>query len=314
MTDQRRLRVTEVRSLCPEIRQITLEPLEGTALMGFQPGSHLILHAGEHRNAYSLTGDGIMPSRYTVSVLKRNDDDGSAWLHQHLAPGSEITAEGPVSMFAPVHNQQHALLVAGGIGITPVLSHVSALASLQKSAEVIYAYKPHRGAHVEDLRAICDSAGFRLTEVSSAGECQEVLRRRMADQPVGSHAYACGPVNMLESFLAIGAQLGWPEYRLHLERFEAPELDPGEEFSLRVSGNPEKMTVPAGVSILETLESAGYTVPNMCRQGVCGQCQISVRSADSLEHRDFVLTEEEKAAGHSLMACVSRGTDVEVTL
>lgn len=217
-------------------------------------------------------------------------------------------------MFAPVHNQRHALLVAGGIGITPVLSHVSALAALQKSAEVIYAYKPHRGAHIEDLRAVCDSAGFRLTEVSLARDCQEVLRRRMADQPVGSHAYACGPISMLESFLQIGAEAGWPEYRLHLERFEAPELDPGEEFSLRVSGNSEQLTVPAGVSILETLESAGYTVPNMCRQGVCGQCEISVRSAGRLEHRDFVLTQEEKAAGSSLMACVSRGTDVEVTL
>ncbi|NLS10721.1 oxidoreductase [Nesterenkonia sp. MY13] len=314
MTDQRRLRVTEVRSLCPEIRQITLEPLEGTALMGFQPGSHLILHAGEHRNAYSLTGDGIMPSRYTVSVLKRNDDGGSAWLHQHLAPGSEITAEGPVSMFAPVHNQQHALLVAGGIGITPVLSHASALAALQKSAEVIYAYKPHRAAHVDQLREICHSAGFRLTEVTSAGNCRKALRDRMSDQPVGSHAYVCGPMSMLESFLEIGAAAGWPEYRLHLERFEAPELDPGEEFALRVSGSPEDLRVPVGVSILETLESAGYSVPNMCRQGVCGQCQISVRSAGSLEHRDYVLTEEEKAAGGSLMVCVSRGTDVEVAL
>lgn len=313
-TTERPMRVVESGLICPEVKHLVLEAADGGPLVGFQPGSHLILHAGGHRNAYSLTGNGLIPSRYTVSILKREGDGGSAWIHKNLSPGTEIVVEGPRSMFPPVHNQRHALLVAGGIGITPILSHTAALAESGSSGEIIYAYKPERPAHVEELRKLCATAGFRFIEVSSAAQCREVMAARFADQPLGSHAYACGPISMLDAFLESGRATGWPDYRLHVERFEAPGLEPGHDFSLIVADTGRALTVPSGTSVLQTLEGAGYAVPNMCRQGVCGECRISVTRTQSLEHRDFVLTEEEKAAGDSMMSCVSRGEDVEVIL
>lgn len=315
-TGVRTLRVVDARDAAPDVRHIVLADSGGGGLTPYEPGSHLVVSAGGHRNAYSLVGDGLNPDRYAVSVLRRGQGRGSDWLHDHLRVGDDLEVEGPRSSFAPRHDQRHALLVAGGIGITPILSHARAARRWARSAEVLYSYRPGRAAHLDDVRALAAEGAIRLVEADSVAATRELLAARFAAQPLGTHAYACGPVSMLETYLELGTAAGWRAERLHLERFEAPELDPGVEFTVSLATTGGRLTVPSGVSLLQTLLDAGLAVPNLCRQGVCGECRVPVRSG-AIEHRDLVLSDAEKRAGDTMLSCVSRagtGPEIEVDL
>lgn len=309
----RTLRVIRADEIAAGINHIVLADPTGSPLAAYEPGSHVIVNAGEFRNAYSLVGDGVNPAEYAISVLRRDAGGGSEWIHEFLKPGVEVEIEGPRSLFAPQYDQKHSLLVAGGIGITPILSHARALARWGGTADILYAYRPGFAAHVEELRALADSEKIWVFEANNREQAREMLSQLFADQRLGTHAYACGPIEMLDSYIELGERAGWPVGRLHLERFEAPELDPGEPFAARVVSRGITVDVPSGVSLLDALNEAGVAVPSLCRQGVCGECQISV-SAGQIEHRDLVLGNDEKAAGNTMLCCVSRGKDLEVDL
>jgi dimethylamine monooxygenase subunit B len=312
-TGPRQMRVTALTHLTGDVLHIAMENPDGHVLTSYQPGSHVILGAGEVRNAYSLTGDGLNPRQYAVSVLRRASGSGSRWLHDNLSVGGMVEVEGPRCHFAAVANQRRALLVAGGIGVTPILSHARAAARLGGSAEIVYSYRPGHAAHLDDLRDLATLPGIALYEVTGVEETRQLLAERLADQPLGAHAYACGPAAMLETYEELAAAAHWPRARVHLERFAAPEQDPGDPFEVTLASTGERLAVPAGVSLLERLLEHGVAVPNLCRQGVCGECRIPVRGG-AIQHRDFVLSDDEKQEGASMLCCVSRGQDIEVDL
>lgn len=311
----RPLLVTALTRLTPDVLHIELAEPGGAPLAPYQPGSHLVVDTGAgRRNAYSLTGDGFNPHRYEISVLRLADGEGgSASLHANLEVGRLLEVEGPRSMFPAAHDQRHALLVAGGIGVTPVLSHARALARAHRSATVLYSYRPGHAAHLDDLRAL---AGDRiaLVEATTVAETQSALQALFESQPFGTHAYACGPPAMLDAYELTALEAGWPAGRVHLERFVAPELDPGDPFTATVGSTGQKVEVPSGTSLLDGLLAAGVPVNYLCKQGVCGECRIPVRTAQALLHRDFVLTAEERETATHIMACVSRGHDIELDL
>ncbi|MFT3660281.1 MAG: PDR/VanB family oxidoreductase [Gordonia sp. (in: high G+C Gram-positive bacteria)] len=312
-TAPRLLRVAEIVPLTESVKHFRFTPTDGTPLIPFQPGSHVIVTAGDHRNAYSLVDDGLLPTSYGISVLRRGEGGGSDRLHDHLAVGDEIEVEGPRSMFAPVADQHHALLVAGGIGVTPILSHARAAVRDGGTADVLYSYRPGHAAHLTELRELAERPGITLHEATGVPETTEALTRLLRHQPLGTHAYACGPAPMLETYRALAAGAGWPAARVHLEMFAAPEQDPGEPFTVTLTASGRTVEVPSGVSALQSLLDAGVAVPNMCRQGVCGECRIPVTGGEVV-HRDFVLTEEERTRGDSMLCCVSRGSNIEVPL
>ena len=303
-TGSRTMRVVAFRPLTDAITHFRFAPLDG-ALTPYQPGSHLIVQAGATRNAYSLVDDGMYPDSYGISVLRKDTGGGSEWLHANVAEGELIEVEGPRPMFAPVLDQRHALLVAGGIGVTPILSHARAAARDGLTVEIVYSYRPGQSAHVEDLRALAEQPDVTLHEVTGVDETIALLAERFAAQPLGTHAYACGPAPLLDTYQRIAASAGWPSARVHLERFTAPEQDPGDPFSVSLADGTV-IDVPPGVSLLERLVDNGVEVTNMCRQGVCGECRIPVR-AGQITHRDYVLSDEERASGDSMLCCVSRG-------
>ncbi|MDV6271236.1 PDR/VanB family oxidoreductase [Rhodococcus globerulus] len=296
-----------------DVLRITLRAAHGGALAPYQPGSHIIITAGDVRNAYSLIGADLNPHRYEISVLRTPDGNGSSWLHAHSKIGTLLEVEGPRCLFPPVTNQRHALLVAGGIGVTPVLSHARAIARSGGSADIIYSYRAGHAAHLDDLRALADRTNIDLIETTTVAETVTALSACFARQPLGTHAYACGPPAMLETYEQIAESAGWPSARVHSERFTAPDLDPGEPFTVQLASTGRIIEVPAGVSLLERLLDSGVKVNNLCRQGVCGECRIPVLSG-TLHHRDYVLTDAERESAQSMMCCVSRGTDIEVDL
>lgn len=304
------LEVADLADPAPGIRTVALRRPGGGPLPAHPPGSHVVLDCGDRRNAYSLTGDGSVSEEYRVSVLLcAEGDGGSAFVHG-LRMGDVVTASRPRSAFAPVSTARHHLLVAGGIGITPMLSHARAAVRWKRSFKLLYGHRPGAGAHLAELRELC---GDRLAAHGSTAEMLAAVRAALADRPIGTHVYVCGPGPLIAFVEETAAELGWPGERVHAERFSAADLDPGEPFTARLTRAGIRVPVPSGTSLLSALEGAGVAVPNLCRQGVCGECRVSVRSGRPL-HRDLYLSETERAAGDAVMCCVSRSVDDELEL
>jgi ferredoxin-NADP reductase len=247
-------------------------------------------------NAYSLTGSGVISSEYGISVR-------SAWMHR-LSPGDVVEVAGPRSMFPPVLSAKRHLLVAGGIGITPILSHVRAALLWDRPFTVLYGYRQGFAVHLEELRELC---GDRLQTCS----VRERLPQLLGSQPLGTHLYVCGPAPMISFAEEQAHTLGWPRERVHSERFSAADLDPGKPFAVRLARSGTVVQVPSGISMLEALLRSGIALPNMCRQGVCGQCRTSLLVGRAV-HRDLYLTPEERDC--SVLPCVSRALDDELEL
>jgi ferredoxin-NADP reductase len=294
-----------------QVRTLTLASLDGSLLLPFVPGSHLVVECGERTNAYSLLDDGVVANHYRISALLSPDGDGgSRWLHETLREGDTIAVSTPRSAFAPVAAARHHLLIAAGIGVTPILSHARAAMRWGRSVQTFYRYRPGHDAHLAELRGVC---GGGLEEFTDRPAFTRRLAEALFVQPLGSHLYVCGPSGFTEEVLAAAAVAGWPAARVHTERFSAADLEPGRPFTATLADG-RRIAVPSGVSLLEALETKGVRIPNRCRQGVCGECRLDVVRGTP-EHRDLYLSEAERAAGDSLMSCVSRGHDeLELTL
>ncbi|UGT59091.1 PDR/VanB family oxidoreductase [Nocardia asteroides] len=301
MSDE--LVVTRATTLCPDVREIVLTHPDGGILPSFAPGSHIGLHCGAGpRNSYSLTGDGLDPRHYAISVrLDPAGRGGSRWAHG-LRPGDRVRIDPPRSAFAPVATARHHLLVAGGIGVTPLLAHVRAALTWGRSFHLYYAHRPGRGAHLDELRALC---GDRLRVAHSATALWAALGPALRRQPLGTHLYVCGPAALNEAVTAAAAAAGWPEQRVHTEAFAAPPVAPGAPFTVRLARSGREFAVGAEQTMLDALLAEGAAVPNLCRQGVCGECRLPVRSGRA-EHRDSFLTADER--GTAVLPCVSRAT------
>jgi dimethylamine monooxygenase subunit B len=296
------LTVTAIDDGVPTIRTLTLARQDRTPLPSFTPGSHIVLQCGGVTNAYSLTGDSVAPAEYVISVLDcPNGAGGSRWVHRELAVGDVVSVAPPRSAFAPVLRARRHLFVAAGIGITPMISHLRSARRWGRETQVLYVHRSGRGAYVDETKALADDASFFTERTAFYTELEAAL----ATQSFGTHLYVCGPTASMDDVIALAVELGWPASRVHLERFGIDALDAGEPFEVHLTDSDERFTVESGVSLLAALEARGHVVPNMCRQGVCGECRITVCGGEIL-HRDLYLTEADKEAGDSLMSCVSR--------
>lgn len=286
------------------VRTLKLSVPDGGLLPAYVPGSHLVVECGGRSNAYSLLDDGAVSACYRISVLLCPDGTGgSRWIHD-LRVGTELAVSLPRSAFPPVAAGRHHLLIAAGIGVTPILSHARAAQRWGRSSTVLYRYRPGHGVHLAELRELC---GTGLEEFVDRTSFADRFAALLVTQPLGAQLYVCGPGPFTDQVLASAEAAGWPRERLHSERFSAADLGPGRAFSVRLTDG-RTLEVPTGESLLAVLERNGFNVPNRCRQGVCGECRIGVAGGRP-EHRDYYLSEPERAANDSLMCCVSRGHD-----
>lgn len=308
------LEVTDRRLQAKSIVSITFSDPSGMSLPSYVAGSHLVVQYGDstdlRANAYSLTGSGNTPFEYTISVLLIEDGGGGSLAMHRLAVGDRVWVSRPRSNFAPTANAKHTLLIAAGIGITPVLAHAVYAAEWGTSTSMIYVHRRGEGAHVEDVRKLLGTA---LTECHDRSSFQKVLRETLTTQRLGTHLYVCGPADFMDSVLGQARDLGWPEGLLHLEHFGAGELDAGEPFAAVLARSGIRLQIPAGVSLLEALEKEGKQIPNMCRKGICGECIVPVVRGTP-QHRDLYLSDEEKEENTLMMCCVSRSMVEELEL
>lgn len=277
------------------IREMAFADPDGRPLPAHPAGSHLIVG----RNAYSLTNAGLTPVEYTIAVL--NKGHGSARMHAYRA-GDRVTSTRPRSTFAPVSTARRHLLVAGGIGITPLLAHARVARRWGHDVRLHYVHRPGRGAYADELAELL---GDRLARTTDAGEFRASLA--LDDQPLGTHLYVCGPESLTAGVLADAAAAGWPAQRLHTERFVPVVAPPGRPFVARLARRGLDVSVPAGTSLLEALLAEGVAVPNLCRQGVCGECEVPVL-AGRPEHRGDFQPDD------GLLCCVSRSESATLVL
>jgi ferredoxin-NADP reductase len=306
--------VRGVDDAVPGIRTVTLAHADGAVLPSFTPGSHIVVECGSApspANAYSLTGESVAPTEYVISVLEcPAGSGGSRWVHQ-LSVGDRVVVRPPRSAFAPVLVAKRHLLIAAGIGITPMISHLRSARRWGREVRLLYLHRDSRGAYVDEIKALTDDGQIFTDRAAFMAE----VRPELGDQPLGTHLYLCGPAAFMSDVSAIAVELGWPTSRIHVERFGIDTFDPGKPFEVTLTDTGRSFVVDAGESLLEALQTHGYEIPNLCRQGVCGECRIPVSNGQIL-HRDLYLSDAEKAAGDSMMSCVSRadGDRLELSL
>ncbi len=295
------LEVVAIDDVVPGIRTLTLASPDRSVLPSFTPGSHIVIQCADGANAYSLTGETSLPREYVVSVLEcPQGRGGSRWIHRDLTIGSVIAAHRPRSAFAPVLRASRHLLIAAGIGITPMVSHLRSARRWGRDVRLLYVHRQGRGAYVDEIASLTDSAAFFTDRTAFLSE----LSSELASQPFGTHVYVCGPSQFIDDVVTAATGLGWPPSRIHVEHFGG-DLAPGDPFEVELSCSGDIFTVESGVSLLESLTARGHAIPSLCHQGVCGECRVPVR-AGSVLHRDLYLSDDERR--ESMMACVSRGS------
>lgn len=321
MLEQARLNlmVTEVRQETPLIRAIHLAPAQDAPLPSWQAGAHIKVHLpqGDERsysliNASADLSANTDPRSYLLGVrLEEPSQGGSVFMHA-LKPGDVIAASAPSNNFPLALTEKPVMLLAGGIGVTPLLSMAAELTVRARPFRFYYAGRTR--AHLAFLPVIEGLVGDKLTihadDLSGLFDVVGLMTSLRDEEPF----YCCGPMPMIELAINTEKQLGWRDGRLHFEIFTAPQPKAGDqafEVVLRTSG--ESFHIPAGKSILDVLIEAGKDPMHDCKRGDCGICQVGVIEGVP-DHRDFILSDSEKAAGKLMQICVSRSKTPRLVL
>lgn len=304
----RRIRVARIDKVAAEIKRFELVSADGGALPEFSPGSHVIvmMRQGEHvwRNPYSIMDATDDRRGYVIGVQRSPDSrGGSTYMHTEVKVGTELEITDPINLFPVVHTARKHLLIAGGIGITPMLAMLGEFRKTDASFELHYAVRaPDLGAYYSELASKSD---HRIRVYRSDRDERIPLVDVLASQPLGTHLYVCGPQRMIDWALDLAKCEGWPEENVHCELFSSPP--PGKPFTIKLASSGKTVHVGEHQSALEALEQAGIDAPYLCRGGACGQCVTDVIEMDGrLQHNDHYLTDEEKTEGRKIAICVSR--------
>lgn len=300
-----RLRVSSVRRETERVLVAELAAVDGARLPAWTPGTHieLVLPSGRIRH-YSLCGDPHDRSAYRIAVLREDDGDGgSEEFHEVAKAGATFTATAIRNRF-PLSMAKKYIFVAGGIGITPLLPMFSALQRRRKSFDILYTGRTR--ASMPFASTVSAVAGARLVETSN--EPRIDLRALVRDAEPGTAIFACGPAGLLQELQDAVADADKP-LDLRIEAFRSigsgAQNHVDREFVVDLVRQQRSLVVPPGQSILKTMRDAGYPVPSSCEDGWCGTCETPVRDG-MVEHRDTVLSEDERESGASMMVCVSR--------
>lgn len=310
------VRVAAVRALTPRINEYLLVSLDGSPLPRYEPGAHIELHLqsntlGRLVRHYSLIGGmGAQhdPSPYfRIAVQRESERGGSAHIHEFLKAGSELKISWPKNNFVLGRNAAHVLLIAGGIGITPIFSMLRSAVYRQQSFNFVYSGRTVESmAYLANVMALAGVHGS--LHLSGEPPIDHLdLPMLLAAQPPGVSVYVCGPPGMVNATYAAAAAVGLAKAQVHSEQFGALRADTDRSFEVIFERSGKVVTVGPDTSLLDAAEAAGLSLLSDCRRGECGLCPLPILSTDSaIEHRDRYLSDEEKAANKSLCLCVSR--------
>lgn len=298
--------------LAVDVVEFALRPAAGGRLPAWEPGAHIDVVTGEGPvRQYSLCGDPADRTTYRIAVLRQaGGRGGSAWMHDRLREGDEITLRGPRNHF-PLRPAANHLFLAGGIGITPLLTMVRQVAKDGGT------WALHYGGRSRDTMAYLDElhvvGGGPVTLVPQ-DECGLMdLEAAVGAAAPGTAVYCCGPEPLIAAAEAACADRG---LRLRTERFAprgADEASVERGFVVEIASTGAELSVPAGRSIVDVLIESGVDLLTSCEEGTCGTCETTVL-AGSPDHRDSILTIEEQTRGDRILPCVSRSRTPRLVL
>ena len=303
------VRVDRIARLTPEVSSFELVHPAGRALPAYTAGAHIDVHLpGGHTRTYSLARApqaGSAPARYLIGVKREPASrGGSAALHGRVRAGDLLAIGSPRNTF-PLHaGARHHLLLAGGIGLTPLLAMAQQLAA-EGAAFTLCVFARSRALlpFADELAALGPAVRLHLDDPAAPEKLD--LRALLAAPAPGTHLYLCGPAGFMQA--ALDACRHWDEEHIHLEYFAPPTQADGEAedrpFVLRLARRGIEVPVPADASAVDALHDLGIDVPTSCAQGVCGTCVVPWTAGEP-EHRDHCLSATERR--HKLALCCSR--------
>ncbi len=327
MTD-RKLIVKDVRAETPLIRRVVLQAPSGGPLPGFAAGAHITIAVpavGARKyslvNASSAPGATRAPQHYEIGVrLDAEGGGGSRFIHT-LKVGDTLDVNGPDNAFALAGAPLPVLLIAGGIGVTPLVTMAAEMKAEARPFRFIYAARA-RGelAFQREIAALADRAA--ALHLDDEAGCVIDIAAILAGLEPTTSVYMCGPKPMLKAGIGAARRLGWPKDRLRFELFYSVVAAPATAaqpaaapttFEVELKSSGQVYPIPAGVSILDTLIAAGVDAVHDCKRGECGVCQVGV-IAGVPDHRDAILSESERAGGKVMQICVSRSRSPRLVL
>jgi vanillate monooxygenase ferredoxin subunit len=304
------IKVKTKREVAEDICAFELVDAEGEDLPPFTAGSHVDVHIpGDFIRQYSLCNSPAETQRYVIGVLKDPASRGGSEAMHGLAEGRLLTISEPRNQFPLANGAGHAILFAGGIGITPLLSMVERMLQTGDSFELHYCARSRsKLAFLDRLTEahIRSKVTFHLdSEPDTALDAAKVLSREMDCEP---HVYVCGPAGFIDYILGAARHAQYPEARIHREYFGAVATASEEEdqpFDIQIASTGRFIQVGATESAVAALARHGIEIPVSCEQGVCGTCLTKVQSGIPL-HRDMFLTADERLANDQFTPCCSR--------
>ncbi|MCV2893417.1 cytochrome P450/oxidoreductase [Lentibacter sp. XHP0401] len=301
----RSIHVTQMHKEAEGVLGLTLSDAQGRRLPSWTPGAHIELCVGDYDRKYSLCGD---PASDTYEVAIRKEDlgrGGSRYIHETVSEGAEIKMRGPSNLFRLDETAAHYVLVAGGIGITPIIAMADRLQKIGASYELHYAGRSRNT--MAFLERAARDHGAVLAIYASDESASLDLVTLVSTLSQGAQVYACGPERLLTALEELTADL--PENTFHFEHFSSSNavLDPANETSFEVefADSGLVINVPADTTLLDAILATGIDIACDCREGLCGSCEVAVVEGE-VDHRDVVLTRSERATNKRIMTCVSR--------
>jgi ferredoxin-NADP reductase len=282
-----------------------LHPVRNQPLPAFTAGAHIDLHLQNGMiRSYSLVNPQTESHRYLIAVNRdAASRGGSRYMHEHLRPGDMVMVSRPRNNFPVREDADESIFIAGGIGITPILGMVQRLESLGRNWRLHYCARTRKSAaYVEELIALGRDKVRLNFDGEEGGQILDLTAVISGAYPT-AHYYCCGPTGMLSAFERATAAI--PRERVHVEYF-ASTLPAAVEggFAIELAKSGRTLLVPPGRSILDVLIEARVDVPFSCAEGICGTCETRVLSGTP-DHRDLVLSADEKASNRTMMVCCS---------
>jgi phthalate 4,5-dioxygenase reductase subunit len=308
------LRVTRKTALAHDIWGFELRHPQGAALPSFTAGSHLTVQVpGGARRNYSLCSDPADTDVYQIAVKRdAHGRGGSIQMADHVHAGDLLAVSEPRNNFALHPRAASHLFIAGGIGITPILSMVRhLLATGSAPFRLIYCTRDAAGTAFADVLSAPELGGCVQIHHDHGDPAQAFDFWPVFETPGKGHVYCCGPRGLMDAVADMSGH--WPTGSIHFESFgvDAAAFAANTAFSVRLHRAGQTVPVSATQSILEALRACGHRVPSSCESGTCGSCRTGLLQGDA-EHRDMVLNEDERAS--QIMVCVSRARSAELVL
>ncbi len=304
-----RVRVARRAQEADDIISLELRDPDGGMLPAFTAGAHIDVHAGPGLvRQYSLCNSPTERDRYVIGILRDpSSRGGSVAIHGGCIEGATIEISEPRNHF-PLHAATRSILIAGGIGVTPMLSMAEALHAAGSEFAFHYCTRSAtRTAFRERIERAAFARRVSLHHDDGTEEQKLDLGTLLAQADAGTHVYVCGPTGFIDWVCRSAAAAGFASGKVHFEYFDGKEIDTSGDsaFDVRIAGTDQVFRIPAERSVASVLQEAGIDIYTSCGEGTCGTCVTRILEGVP-DHRDVFLTDEEHASGGQFTPCCSR--------